>query len=210
MENAPRTSEHSTQARAAAVKEESEEQPLISFFVFSLCSRVQPKYTRAECHLGGWVLVPDADDPSKTHLTMVASADMKGSMPAYLKQKINEKQPAMVNEREMAIAATDSIDSELHRTTRRQLTLVRCACACASALWSKVATIRPLLAKRMKELAKLASSSAEKHAEEQQKLAALVAVLPTYTAQELEIAMKTDQEQRAQKQQQEPVTAAAQ
>src|SRR5690349_20449554 len=61
-----------------------------------LCHQ-HPKYLRGAVHLGGWLLKEVEGDPSKTHVTFVASSDLKGSLPQVIKNKLALMQPRLVS-----------------------------------------------------------------------------------------------------------------
>jgi hypothetical protein len=93
--------------------------------------------------LGGWVLRPVLDSAgvaSSTLVTFIGCTDLKGTLPAAIKRKLNEKQPGLVN------------------------------------------AIKPVLAKRAADLAKMSIDDREKAIAAQKEL---IDVLPTYTDVEL-------------------------
>lgn len=64
--------------------------------------------TRATTPIGGWVLAPDANDPNKTHATLIIEIDFKGPMPdfaittafsmqGYMIDKLRKKLPAFLD-----------------------------------------------------------------------------------------------------------------
>lgn len=69
---------------------------------------VRKGVTRATTPIGGWVLAPDANDPNKTHATLIIEIDFKGPMPdfaittafsmqGYMIDKLRKKLPAFLD-----------------------------------------------------------------------------------------------------------------
>ncbi|KAJ0410777.1 hypothetical protein ATCC90586_001406 [Pythium insidiosum] len=62
-----------------------------------LCPSKEPKVVRAEVHIAGWKIVPDADYKG-AHVTFMVKSDLKGSIPSRVASKVASEQPYMIHE----------------------------------------------------------------------------------------------------------------
>lgn len=54
------------------------------------------KYVRAELVIGGWILKPDENNPSKTFAQYVTQSDLKGNIPKKIVNGVAEKQGLLI------------------------------------------------------------------------------------------------------------------
>lgn len=55
------------------------------------------KYVRGEVVIGGWILSPAKDDPSKTFAKYITQTDLKGSIPKSIVNSVSEKQGLLIS-----------------------------------------------------------------------------------------------------------------
>ncbi|GLD99516.1 hypothetical protein PINS_up008242 [Pythium insidiosum] len=74
-----------------------------------LCPSKEPKIVRAEVHIAGWKIVPDADYKG-AHVTFMVKSDLKGSIPSRVASKVASEQPYMIHEVAQVLKKTSNLD----------------------------------------------------------------------------------------------------
>jgi hypothetical protein len=61
------------------------------------------KYVRGEVVIGGWILVPDKNDPNRTYAQYISHSDLKGNIPKKIVNNVSEKQGILITKIEEAM-----------------------------------------------------------------------------------------------------------